>query len=211
MSLSVRALYLGTDDTGSSHDAADESGEHTVLAKTTRLARFELEAVLQASASASRATDSGANDNDDAESTLAVTAEENRLLLANAFRSTDDEITLEAPVPSLPDDVPSPLGDGDERSPELPPLAPSLLADDSGPGDEPVCAVPLLTPEALASRISGITRPSVTHEEASAIRSAREASRAVREEEAKTRVIVLGIWGAAVTLSALLAFFALTT
>ena len=57
--------------------------------------------------------------------------------------------------------------------------------------------------------MSGI-RASVTPERAKAMRDAREAARIIREEEAKTRLIVLAIWGAAVTLAGLLAFFALT-
>ena len=208
MSRSAHAFGLGPDDTGSTHNDADDSGEHTILTATTRLAPFELDAVLEEAEAAC-----GANDNHDAESTLTVSAEENMRLLSKAFRNTDDEITLEAPAVPVPNDVPSPLGD----EPALPPVAPALsllespyaIEDETTRGYESVPDLPLLAPEALIGKVSGI-RPSVTPERAKAIRDAREAARIIREEEAKTRLIVLAIWGAAVTLAGLLAFFALT-
>lgn len=216
MSRSAYAFDLDSDDTGSTH--AEDSGEHTILAATTRLAPFELEAVLEAEASA--LATSGANDNHDAESTLTVSAEENMRLLSRAFRNTDDEITLEAPALPVPNDVPSPLGDEpiEQSQPELAPVVPELSSllgspytneDETTRGYESVPDLPLLAPEALISRVSGI-RASVTPERAKAMRDAREAARIIREEEAKTRLIVLAIWGAAVTLAGLLAFFALT-
>lgn len=211
MSRSAHAFELGSDDTGSTYEYAEDSGEHTVLMTTTRLAPFELEAVLRAEASATAA---GANDNHDADATLTVSAEENIRLLSKAFRNTDDEVTLEAPALPVPNDVPSPLGD---EATELPPVAPALsflespytIAGETTRGYESVPDLPLLAPEALISRVSGV-RTSVTPERARAMRDAREAARIIREEEAKTRLIVLAIWGAAVTLAGLLAFFALT-
>jgi len=217
MSPSAHALDR-SDDNGISHDAADESGEHTVLVQTRRLAPFELEAVLHASEARATGT------NDDGEATLTVTAEENRRLLFRAFPSSDDEITLEGPAPSVPDDVPSPLGNGgpplgDEPTQPLEHAHPKLpvepqsgaLVGDRRPLDRARSAAerPRLSAEALVSRVSG-TRPCVTLDRANALRDAREAARAASEEDAKTRLVVLGIWGAAVTLAGLLAFFALT-
>lgn len=211
MSRSTGALELPSAIT---HNDAEDSGEHTALVQTTRLAPFELEAVLHAGETAARTN--GANDNDDAESTLTVSPEESFRLLTRAFRNSDDEITLEAPAPSVPDDVPSPLGapatPSEHAAPELPPIVPepgsALGGDDAHRGYESVPDLPLLSAEALVSKVSGI-RPCVTPDRARAMRDARDVARLIREEEAKTRLIVLGIWGAAVMLAGLLAFFAL--
>ena len=227
MSRSAHALDLRSDDR--THDAA-ESGEHALLTETTRFAPFQLEAVLRAEAAAAaqaaqaqaaqataQATARGAPDetvgadDDDPEPTLTVSPDENMRLLTRAFRSTDDEITLEAPVVTVPADVPSPLGD-EPASVDSPPVVhdPVSVPGDAGDprGSDAAPDSPLLAPEALIDKVSGIRR-CVTPDHAEALRLARDAARIVREEEAKTRLIVIGIWGTAVTLTGLLAFFAL--
>jgi hypothetical protein len=177
MSRSANAFQLGSDE--STHDEADESGEHTVMVDTRRLTAFDLEKVLAAEAAAARLSNETpeANDNEDPEPTLTVSIEENMRLLTRAFRSTEDEITLETPV-SLPKDVPSPLGD--ERlaeevpsdHPSVPELASLFEGDDEKRGYESVPELPLLAPDALISKVSGI-RPCVSPEHAKAVRDAR--------------------------------------
>ena len=134
--------------------------------------------------------------------------------MTQAFRRTDDEITLEAPAFPIPVGVPSPLGDDvqaepapiTKRAPELT----SLFGDADGDEGRGAAEAPeLLAPEALVSKVSGI-RQCVSPERAKAAWDAREAERIISEEERTTRLIVIGIWGAAVTLSGLLAFFAMT-
>jgi hypothetical protein len=82
---------------------------------TKRLRKLDLEAALAAMDLAE------ALENE--ESTLTVSAEDNKKLLAEAFRkngnferpNTDDEPTLDAPSPKLPPGIPSPLGDDDDN------------------------------------------------------------------------------------------------
>jgi len=52
----------------------------------------------------------------DAEPTLTVSPEDKVRLLARAFAATEDDPTLEAPAPQVPEGIPSPLGDEPEPS-----------------------------------------------------------------------------------------------
>lgn len=227
MSRSANAIDLRSNDDSShvsthvsSHDAADESGEHTVMVETKRLTAFDLEKVLAAEAAAAKAAgdDAGANDDGEPEPTVALSVDANLRFMSQAFRSSDDEITLEAPVFPIPGGVPSPLGDDVQAEPApvtkrasaLMPELTSLFGDaDGDEGRGAVEAPELLAPEALISKVSGI-RQCVSPERARVAREARDAARIISEEERKTRLLVIGIWGAAVTLSGLLAFFAMT-
>lgn len=98
-------------------------------------------------------------------------------------RSPDDEITIEAPIPEIPESVPSPLGDDD---------APATKREE-----------PTLPPAAHAA-------PLRRHVSPADVRAAREAREAARRETARTRLIVLAIWGAAVLLAAGFALLALS-
>jgi hypothetical protein len=158
-----------------------------------------------------------ANDRD--ETTLTVSGEENQVLLVCAFESDDDEITIEAPVPEIPPRTPSPLGE---------PLARKAAAPDRDGGSKaafsdrlvleaedeaPPTPRMLLTHEELVSRINGEARPSAALQHApslQALREARAAAARARQDEATTRMVVLAIWGAAIVLAGLLAFFALS-
>ncbi len=118
--------------------------------------------------------------------------------LGDPARNTDDEITLEAPAPSIPEGVPSPLGE--DASVPAPPRPPPPAAP------EPTSREPVRAPE---NRTLG-RRHSVTPETLQAVRKAREAARTAQSETTSTRIVVLWIWGAVVTLVGLLGFFALT-
>jgi len=195
-----------------------------VLAKDTR----RLEPLFLVSAL--HANDDASDDND---ATLAVSPADNMRILAHAFHP-DDEITVDAPAPELPAGTPSPLGDdlgddesagsgepvsGARRRPAVPDLM-SELTHASTPVAKPVSSkppikydavpdLPLLTSH-VQRGISGV-RHSISPDAVQAARAGREATRLARRVEARTRMIVLGIWGMAVILAALLAFVATST
>lgn len=118
--------------------------------------------------------------------------------LGDPARNTDDEITLEAPAPSIPEGVPSPLGE------DTPVPAPPRPPPPAAP--EPTAPERVRAPEnrTLASHRS------VTPETLQPARRARETARTAQSEATATRLVALGIWGAVVMLAGLLGFFALT-
>ncbi|OJY15682.1 MAG: hypothetical protein BGO98_23705 [Myxococcales bacterium 68-20] len=129
---------------------------------------------------------------------VARRSEKDTRRLGHTTRNTDDEITLEAPAPSIPDGVPSPLGE--DASVPAPPRPPPPAAP------EPTSQEPIRAQE---NRMLG-TRRSVRPRTFEAVRKAREAARTAQSEATETRIVVLGIWGAVVTLVGLLGYFALT-
>lgn len=152
------------------------------------------------------------------EVTLIVTPEQNLCLLARAFTSSDDQVTLVAPAPAVPVDLPSPLGNETDESTafaraanvplafaDLPDLMWALSTPWIAPTDVGASPAPALT--VTPPQTFGI-RKSVSPHVAQAAREAREAIRNARAVKARTRLLVLGIWGTAVMLCAVLAFFA---
>ncbi|MDF2695899.1 MAG: hypothetical protein K0S65_4282, partial [Labilithrix sp.] len=86
-----------------------------------------------------------------AETTLTMSPEANRVLVAQTFDSFDDDVTLEAPVPEIPARTPSPLGEDDAVAsrPSGVVIEPErLLLEEEIPA-------PLMTHEELVSRVSG--------------------------------------------------------
>jgi len=94
---------------------------------TKRFRAFDLQEALAAMDVAENESSSSAASLDP-DSTLTVSAEENRRLLRQAFMktnmeqqrrcarpNTDDEPTIDAPSPPIPPGIPSPLGDDDEQ------------------------------------------------------------------------------------------------
>ena len=146
-----------------------------------------------------------------ADATLMITAAENMKLLAKAFHN-DDEITIDAPAPERPVGIPSPVGDEPLVLPDLPPtpMRPAIAAAVLAARYDVVPDLPLRVASTVGSvvaPISGIRRslpPDVVH----AARTAREAARVMKADEARTRIIVLTIWGIAVSLAVVLAFVA---
>lgn len=72
----------------------------------------------------------------------------------------------------------------------------------------PAPVVPSYVPSPLGAPPTFGVRKSISPHVAQAAREAREATRTARAAKARTRLVVLGIWGTAVMLLALLAFFA---
>ena len=163
------------------HETACSTGERWLLGDT-RLPPFALTSAPHA--------------NDD--HSVARRSEKDTRRLGHTTRNTDDEITLEAPAPSIPDGVPSPLGE--DASVPAPPRPPPPAAP------EPTSRGPARAPE---NRRLG-TRHSVKPETLEAVLKARAAARTAQSEASATRIVVLAIWGAVVTLAGLLGYFALT-
>ena len=153
MSRSATASRIAPDAT---HGTADGTGERWLL-DDTRFPPFGLTSTPHA--------------NDDA---IARMLEKNARLLGHTSRNTDDEITLEAPAPSIPDGVPSPLGE--DASVPAP------------PGPPPPAAPQPTSPErarAPENRMLDAHRP-VTPETVQAVRKAREV-RELRELRERTK------------------------
>ncbi|MBX3213323.1 MAG: hypothetical protein KF850_14905 [Labilithrix sp.] len=201
MSRSATAYRILSDST---HDTGDRD-ERVML--EAHVGPFALQRVNVGEGARLHANDEGAlfqadDADDDEDRTLTVSAEENALLVRRAF--ADEEITREVAAPTIPAGVPSPLGDtGDPAraapsAPGGPARLTSLFEDED---DKPTAA---FTPAAPT------VRGSVSPEAYAHVRAAREAARTAKARESRTRLLVLGIWGVAVTLGGLCAFAALT-
>jgi hypothetical protein len=172
-SISTQYLHLTSDD-------CDAALECVVLSER------------QAGSGVFTRTAVAANEDDDAESTLAMSADESECLVARSFHA-DDEITTQAHVNVVAEALRSMT------------VAPARAV--ASPLSSSTCPpFPLLTPRRSDSWFS--ERPSITPEEARAARLAREAVRRAKAEAAHMRLVVLGIWGLAVTLAMALAVVA---
>lgn len=139
---------------------------------------------------------------------------------------TDEENTIEEAPPTIPEDVPSPLGDEEAERSDGPsqedvgvPASKKRVSEAAALAGTPgriLSRTASLAPESAIVRRqlrvalpeAGSLRPHVSPDEARAVRDARAAARHAR---ARTRLIVLAIWGAAVVIGGVLGFIALAS
>ncbi|HVH41891.1 MAG TPA: hypothetical protein VM925_06090 [Labilithrix sp.] len=182
---------------GSFTGAVPEDDDTVFAKKTSRLEPFRLEAARIASVLH--------DEDDDAESTLSVSPEENGRLLAAAFtKGAFDEATLTEALSTLPEEASEPLEEAsgvDDSSLSVPEITAVRVHARA------LTAPELAPPGTLVTRVSGVPQ-AITPETTRAVRQARELARANREAEARMRRTVLVIWGTAVVLAGLLAYFA---
>jgi hypothetical protein len=180
--------------------ADPQSGEHEIVRALERLceeggasdAFIELESVHPA---------------DEPTNTIRVTPEVNRSLLARAFdRDPDDEVTLELPVPNIPDHVPSPLGEDDD---EQRPSEVEASAEDEPAPETKRSASPLAY--ALLADAAAARQDAQEPMKARAPQTRGAAAPAYRNDEARTKLVVVGIWTLVVLSGALLAFLTLSS